>query len=142
MTHASDRPSRPSGRPSGHPSDHPSDPPGSEQRSHRRRGFITFAWYKCIAAAAADADADADPTLEGLARSCDISEQGVGLITARALPEGAAVFIEIASKVGGLSLVARVKNCRTESDGRHRVGLSIEVVPPTDRGTLSKILGP
>ena len=108
-----------------------------ESRRARRQSFITFVWYKCVGA---DGQHDAEGE-EGLARSCDISEGGLGLVTSRPLPTGARLFVEITSRLGSLSLVARVTYCRPGSSaGTHHVGLDVEIVPPNDRKTLEQLL--
>jgi hypothetical protein len=110
-------------------------PLGPNHRASERLTFITFTWYKRV-------DDAAQPSEEGVARSCDISNTGAGMVTSRALPAGARVFVEVVSRVGNLSALCRVMHCAPTHDGCFRVGLRIEFVPPTDQMTLQRIVAP
>jgi hypothetical protein len=105
-----------------------------EHRELPRSSFISFIWYKRLGDGAAEAPA------EGLARSCDISEAGVGLVTPREIPAGALIFVEIATPEGGVSAVGRVMHSRALGNGAYRLGIQLEVVPPTDHAILAKLI--
>lgn len=104
-------------------------------RAAERFSFITFTWYKRV-------DDSAQSAEEGVARSCDISIAGAGMVTTRALPVGARIFLEVVSRLGNLSAIGRVAHCSPASDGCFRVGVRIEFVPPTDQLTLQRIIAP
>lgn len=111
------------------------DPRNPHHRAAERLSFITFAWYRRIDDAAVASE-------QGVARSCDVSDTGAGLVTSRALPPGARLFLEVTSRVGNLSAIAVVAHCAPTQDGCFRVGLRIEFVPPTDQMTLLRIVAP
>lgn len=112
------------------------DPTADERRRASRAVLVTFAWYQIIREAGTD-----QPGESGISQSCDVSESGVGLLTARPLEPGARVFLELSTSVGSLSAVAEVANCNGTSDGRYRVGLRLLVIPPSDRESFDRIAG-
>ena len=105
-----------------------------ERRVAARYEFAAFAWYKRI-------DDAAEASEEGVARSCDISETGVGIVTARALPVGAKVFLKIIAAGASVSAIARVMHCRALENGNFRLGLEVFCVPPTDRQVWKYLCG-
>jgi hypothetical protein len=107
-----------------------------EGRRAERRTCVKFAWFRRIDETT-DEPSGAE---EGIARSCDISETGVGLIVPAALPAGARVFVEIVTTAGYLNFIGRVMHCRERDEGCFRVGIHMEIVPPTNRATLMKVL--
>jgi hypothetical protein len=104
------------------------EPSGRDRRASARYDFATFVWFKRI-------DDGANPSEEGVARSCDISETGVGLVTAKLLPAGAQLFLKLVASGASVSVIARVTHCRPVDNGSFRLGLKIECIPPTDRQT-------
>ncbi len=108
-------------------------PPSSNRRSYERYAITTFAWYKRVDEGAADDE-------EGVARSCDLSLKGAGIVTTRDLPVGARVFLEIVAQEGSVSAVAQVMHCKATGAGQFRVGLLVFCLPPTDRQTWKRIL--
>ena len=96
------------------------------ERSAPRFDFITLAWFKRV-------DAEASESEEGIARSCDISEAGVGAILTRRLPVGALVLLQLVTRDTKVCAVATVVHCAQLDDGRFRVGLQVGCVPPADR---------
>ena len=110
-------------------------PPSSNRRSYERYQFSTFAWYKRVDEGASDDE-------EGVARSCDVSLKGVGLVTTRELPVGAVLFLEIVSQEGSVSVVGRVQHGRPTGAGQYRLGLLVYCIPPTDQQTWKRILRP
>lgn len=111
------------------------DTSNPHHRAETRHTFISFAWFRRVDDGASESD-------QGVARSCDISPNGAGLVTSRALPPGARVFLEVISRVGNLSAITVVAHCTPTNDGCFRVGLRIEFVPPTDQLTLQRIVAP
>ena len=75
-----------------------------------------------------------------MARSCDISETGAGIFTTDQLPVGARLFLEVLSSAGKLSAIGKITHCSDAGDGTYRIGIQLEIVPPTDRATLAKLL--
>ena len=69
---------------------------------------------------------------------CDLSETGIGLHLTQPLSVGELIFIEIASGKLNLSAVGRVIHQKATANGRYRIGVRFEVVPPNDRMALAK----
>ena len=110
-------------------------PPSSNRRSYERYPFTTFAWFKRIDEGALDDE-------EGVARSCDVSLKGAGVVTSRELPVGARVFLEIVATQGSVSVVGRVQHCSPTGVGQFRVGILVYCIPPTDLQTWKRISNP
>ena len=116
-------------------SDRPSD---AEARREDRRDVVSFVWYSVLPIEPA---AEAAGT-EGVARSCDLSTGGIGLVIARSVSAGAWLFLELGLRVGRVSVIARVRHCQPTEGGLFRLGCVIEAVPPNDRQTVARLLGP
>jgi len=108
----------------------------TEGRRAERHSCVKFAWFRRID----ETTSESSGAEEGIARSCDLSETGVGLIVPAALPVGARVFIEIVTTAGNLNFIGRVMHCRERDEGCFRAGIHMEIVPPTNRATLMRIL--
>jgi len=104
-----------------------------EQRDSNRFTVVTFCWYSIVG--------DSSEAHEGLARSCDFSSTGVGIVTPRPVDPGSHIFLEVASNRGQVSAVGVVAYCREDQDSCFRVGLRLEIVPPSDLATLKKLTG-
>lgn len=111
---------------------------GRDQRQAERRVFINFVWYHCIPTD----ETQGTPIEHGIARSCDLSQSGCGIVVPDRLEPGRRVFLEILSSGGSLSLVGRVMYCREQDGGFFRVGIRIELIPPTDLTALSRLVEP
>jgi len=118
------------------PAKPPTDDTGPHQRTAQRKPIVAFVWYRVVDD---NADGDADVS-EGIARSCDVSQGGVGIFTSRPLPTKARVFLEIATAVGNISAVGTITHCSQADDDYHRSGIHIEIVPPNDRALLARLL--
>ena len=101
-------------------------PAGSDKRVATRHEYINFAWYKRVDDSAMDSE-------EGVARSCDVSEGGVGMVVTRKIPAGARLFMELISRAGRISAIGTVKHCTDVGNGQFRIGIGIVSVPPTDQ---------
>jgi hypothetical protein len=106
-----------------------------EKRISQRFLFVSFAWFKRIDDAATQGE-------EGVARSCDISQTGTGMVTNRPLPVGSRVFLKLVSPLGNVSVLGKVMHCRGVENGCFRVGILIECVPPTDQVTWQRMMDP
>ena len=104
----------------------------TDKRDSSRCPLITFCWYSVVGESGSDH--------EGLARSCDISKTGVGVVTSKAVPVGQYVFIEVATGAGQLSAIGKVMYCSPIDGGSYRVGLRLDIVPPTDMGILAAMV--
>jgi len=108
----------------------------SERLSHedlRRSGrvnVVSFAWFQVLGEKEG-----------GLARSCDISNRGIGIVTSRPVEAGSRMFIKLAHKGRSVSLLGLVMHSRPEGE-LFRLGLELEIVPPVDRAALKWMLKP
>jgi hypothetical protein len=107
----------------------------NEQRVSQRHPFITFCWYKRI-------DDVAEDDEEAVAQLRDISEGGIGVLTANALPIGARLLVEIVSKVGRVSVLGKVTHCAPSSERSFRTGVKVYSIPPNDQLTWRRMLAP
>lgn len=111
-------------------SDHPA---GADQRAAARHEYINFAWYKRI-------DDGAQEQEEGVARSCDVSESGVGMVVTCRLPSAARLFLELISRAGSISAVGTVMHCADVGNGCFRIGIRVDSIPPTDALTWRQMV--
>ena len=107
-----------------------------EARKEERHEIISFIWFKSIPTSPDVA------SVEGIARTSDLSNAGLGIVTNQAIAIGTWLFVEIRTRRGSISAVACAMHERRMDDGRHRTGLSLVVVPPEDRQRLALLLGP
>ncbi len=97
-----------------------------------RRSFVHFAWFQRIDSS------EAEPA-QGVVRSCDVAEKGVGFLATQPLPRGARLFLVLVSPMGRVSAVGTVAHCRLAETGYHRIGVAIDIVPPTDQAIWAAI---
>ena len=108
----------------------------SGKRRAQRKPVVAFVWYKLISGVAGGESAK----VSGLARSCDVSDGGIGIVTSEHLPLGVRVFLEIATAIGNVSAVGAIMHCSEVERGYFRSGIQIEIVPPNDRALLPRLL--
>jgi len=99
-----------------------------KRRTQPRQSYAHFAWFHTIEPCGGN-------TARGVARSCDVAENGLGFVTAHRLPPGCRLFLVVVAPEGRVAAIGTVKHCRAESKGQYRVGASVDVVPPTDLPT-------
>jgi hypothetical protein len=103
-------------------------PPDS--RRSVRRTCIQFLWYCSVD------ELDA----RGLARTVDVAEGGIGLVTNHPLASGAKLFMVVVTRFGRIAFLGKVMHVHQPEVGSYRVGVRIEVIPPTDRASWSRLL--
>lgn len=108
-----------------------------DRRVASRHTTVKFVWYKVLPL---ESNGEDFPN-EGISKTCDISETGIGLHVPRGLPNGRQIFIEINTKEFNLSAVGKIIYSRATMEGYHRVGVHFLVVPPSDRLLLAKHFG-
>ena len=109
------------------------NPPAQNKRAAPRHEYINFAWYKRV-------DDGANELDEGVARSCDVSDAGVGMVVTRPMPGAAKVFLELIGRAGSISAVGTVMHCSDLGNGCFRVGIRIDSIPPTDELTWRQMV--
>jgi hypothetical protein len=108
---------------------------GREDRRTPRLPVVTFAWYCVIG----DCNPESSPC-EGIARTINLSAEGVGLYTPHPVTPGTYIFIELTTSTGAISLVGQAPYARKLSDDYYQVGVSIKIIPPNDRGAFEAML--
>lgn len=109
---------------------------GIDDRVATRHLTINFVWYKII-----EDEEDSERQDEGISKSSDLSETGVGILMTRLIPKGKKVFIEIATKNFNISAVGKIVYTKYEEEGFYRVGIQFIVIPPNDLLLLKKHFG-
>jgi hypothetical protein len=104
----------------------------ADLRRSPRNAYVHFAWFHRI-------DSGGNGTLQGIAHSCDIADGGIGFVTTHTLPVGARLFLILVAPVGRVAAIGSVKNCVEDRDGFVRVGVEIEIIPPTDQSTWNNL---
>lgn len=107
-----------------------------DRRRSKRQSFIAFAWYHLITD-----EIVPEEELYGLAHSCDVSREGVGLIASRSLAADQKLFLKVVTSKGAFSAVGRVANCAPLEGGRYRIGVRFEILPPSDVPLLDRLAG-
>lgn len=102
-----------------------------ESRYSKRHPYVHFVWFHCLESGEE----------HGLARTVDVSEHGIGLITSRQLAPGARLFIVLVTPFGRVSAIGKVMHAQMLQASTCRVGVKIEVVPPTDKAVWTKLAG-
>jgi len=109
----------------------------ADRRVASRHTTVNFVWYKVLRL---ESDGEKFPN-EGISKTCDISETGIGLHVPRALPIGRVIFVEIATKEFNLSVIGKIVYSKPTIEGYHRVGVHFTIVPPNDRLLLMRHFG-
>ena len=106
----------------------------ADRRVASRHSTVKFVWYRVLSL---ESDGEDFPS-EGISKTCDISETGIGLHAPRALPVGRIIFLEIATTEFNLSAIGKIIYSRPTTEGYHRVGVHLTIVPPNDRLLLMR----
>lgn len=108
-----------------------------ERRITKRHSLVRFVWYKVI-----DKEFNQlESSLEGISKSCDISETGVGLYTTSHIPVNTPVFLEIATLKFNISCIGKIAYSRPSENNYFRVGVRFVLLPPNDRILLIEHFG-
>ncbi|RLB48380.1 MAG: hypothetical protein DRJ42_23325 [Deltaproteobacteria bacterium] len=107
-----------------------------QRRRSKRKGYVSFIWYRLIAD---DADEAAN---EGIAHSTDLSPDGLGIIAPRPMAVGRKVFMKIKAPTGTISAVAVVVNTQERDNETYRIGFEFEIVAPSDMPILRRMVEP
>jgi hypothetical protein len=107
-----------------------SDSEEPDSRRASRRSCVQFVWYCGVE----------DGSKRGLARTVDVSAEGLGLVTTHRIAPGERFFVVVVTRFGRVALLARVMHVQEPEPGSHRAGLQIETIPPTDKSTWHRLL--
>lgn len=108
-----------------------------ERRIAKRHSLVRFVWYKVLT----NEFDQLESSLEGISKSCDISETGVGLYTTSPIPIGTPVFLEIATLKFNISCIGKVAYSRQSENNYFRIGVRFVLLPPNDRILLVEHFG-
>jgi hypothetical protein len=103
--------------------------PTVDARSAPRTKFVQFLWFQ-----------DLEATSGSLARSIDISDTGVGFVASHEVGMGARIFLILLTPFGRISSIARVVHCSKAGEGSFRIGVRLEIVPPTDKAAWATLV--
>jgi hypothetical protein len=109
----------------------------TDRRIASRYSTVKFVWYRILRL---ESDGEKLPS-EGISKTCDISETGIGLHAPRALPVGRMIFVEIATTEFNLSAIGHIVYSKPTAEGYHRIGVHFTIIPPNDRLLLMKHFG-
>ena len=103
----------------------PGDDPPSHRRRSQRHTVATMVWYKVV-------PHEAEATPEGVARSVDISQSGLGIIVPSSLPLKRLIWLELSAGQVRMSALGKTVFSINERE-YYRVGIEFVVIPPNDR---------
>lgn len=107
-----------------------------ERRNSGRFNAAAFLWYRIVGEGA-----EADEVQDGNLAAClDLSATGVGFQSTRPIAAGAWIFLVVATRGGELAAVGKIAHCRAVDDGQFRVGVRFEIIPPTHRPILERLV--
>ena len=112
---------------------------GKERRASGRFNTAAFIWYAVIGATKTD-EGEGETEDGNLATCVDLSATGVGFLSIRPMASGVRIFLVVAIRGGELAAVGRVAHSRPLDDGRFRIGVRFEIIPPTHRPTLERLV--
>jgi hypothetical protein len=101
-----------------------------DNRSASRRSCVQFVWYCSVE----------DATKRGLARTVDVSAGGLGLVTTHKIARGEKFFVVVVTRFGRVNVLARAMHVQDVEPDSCRVGLQIEIIPPTDKPVWQRLL--
>jgi len=117
-----------------------SDPPTNKEGRERRRSIrlpvINLVWYKTVESEWSDSGA----AVEGVSKMCDISHNGVGLLTTQDLPLGKFVFLEVMGQKFNVSGVGVVVFRTKQGKNFWRIGIRFTIMPPNDKVVLDRFI--
>jgi hypothetical protein len=108
-----------------------------ERRIAKRHSLVRFVWYKVLT----NEFDQLESSLEGISKSCDISETGVGLHTTSPISIDTPVFLEIATLKFNISCIGKVAYSRKSENSYFRIGVRFVLLPPNDRVLLVEHFG-
>jgi hypothetical protein len=104
-------------------------PRPSEGRGAKRLRFVQFLWFQRL-----------DETSGVLGRSVDVSEEGIGFVASRDVPRNERVFLVMLTPWGRISAIASVVHSSPVGKGSYRIGVRLEIVPPTERAIWTTLV--
>jgi hypothetical protein len=98
-------------------------------RSAPRHKFVQFLWFQRL-----------EGTAGALGRSIDVSEKGIGFIASQEIALEEKVFLVLLTPFGRISSVAKVVHCSKAGQGTFRIGVHLEIIPPTDKAAWTTLV--
>jgi hypothetical protein len=97
-------------------------------RRAARHEYVQFLWFHAI-----------EGGKSGIGRTVDLSDGGIGFIVSHSLAQSERVFLVLLTPFGRISAIAKVMHARAEESGSFRIGVRLEVLPPTDKATWAAL---
>jgi hypothetical protein len=101
----------------------------ADGRHAQRHKFVHFLWFQRL-----------DGANGALGRSVDVSENGIGFIANHEIAVTERVFLVLLTPFGRISSIARVMHCSAAEKGAFRIGVRLEIVPPTDKAVWTTLV--
>jgi hypothetical protein len=99
-------------------------------RRAARHEYVQFLWFHCL-----------QGENSGLARTVDLSDEGMGFISGQHVAPKERLFLVLLTPFGRISAIAKVVHSREVESGSFRIGVRLEIIPPTDKTTWATLLG-
>ena len=94
-----------------------------------RHPYVHFSWFHRL-----------DCGSGHLAHTTDISERGVGFITAEEIAAGERIFLVLSTHKGRVNFIAKVMNVTRHDATTYQVGVVLEVIPPPDAAAWAALV--
>jgi hypothetical protein len=98
-------------------------------RQKARHEYVQFLWFHCLAG-----------EKSGLARTVDLSDEGVGFVASQSVAPNERIFLVLLTPFGRVSAIAKVIHSHRVDSGSFRIGVKLEIIPPTDKTTWASLL--
>ena len=100
-----------------------------ESRRSARQPFVQFLWFHGLGAGRS-----------GIGHSVDVSDHGMGFVCSLKLVSSELVFLVILTPFGRISAIATVMHVTEHGPNSFRIGVRLDVVPPTDRAAWTTLV--
>jgi hypothetical protein len=98
-------------------------------RRAARHEYVQFLWFHGL-----------ESQHSGLARTVDLSENGIGFVASQQLAKNERIFLVLLTPFGRISLISKVVHSRRVDSGSFRIGVNLEIIPPTDKPAWASLL--
>ena len=100
-----------------------------DSRRSARQPFVQFLWFHGLGAGRS-----------GIGHSVDVSEHGMGFISSLKLVAKELAFLVILTPFGRISAIGTVMHATEHGPNSFRIGIRLDVVPPTDRAAWTTLV--
>ena len=100
-----------------------------DSRRSARHPFVQFLWFHGLGAGRS-----------GIGHTLDVSDHGMGFISSLRLIPNELAFLVILTPFGRISAIATVMHTTEHGPNSFRIGVRLDVVPPTDRAAWTTLV--